>query len=255
MGIKTNSNNILWKATDVSTRELRQMALHNAHKLPSEKIIMDVDVSNIAHVLSRRSSSYEKLVLDTASYLKDLAIETGFIVTAVFDGDCRPHSKRDSFKRRFEHHMKLINSSYCRQTAMMLASKENKTEEDEQNLKTVNNESKKLNSQRLIVSNESYTDVKSKLDYINAHDEDGNTGGYVSRQIIKAEYEADYVIASRYRSKSCDILLSQDMDYSVIAGPKCICVKTFKVVTEKCKDKRDQRKQNIYERRKTYFFE
>ena len=112
MGISTTGSNIIWKATNVSTRELRMMILRSLSKDNRNVEIprLDVDVSNVAHIMSVKCSTYESLVNDVASYLKDLAYETGFCVTAVLDGDTRPHFKRDSFKRRFDHAMKITNS-------------------------------------------------------------------------------------------------------------------------------------------------
>ena len=37
--------------------------------------------------MARKCSTYESLVNDVASYLKDLTYETAFCVTAVLDGD------------------------------------------------------------------------------------------------------------------------------------------------------------------------
>ena len=94
-------------------------------------------MSNVAHILSRSVPTYEDLVIDTATYLKDLVNESEFVVTAIFDGDYRPHSKRNSFKR-FETVMNEINSSYCHHAAMVLASKTTKTEDEKMELDVSN---------------------------------------------------------------------------------------------------------------------
>ena len=194
---------------------------------------LDVDVSNVAHIMAVKCSTYESLVNDVASYLKDLAYETGFCVTAVFDGDTRPHTKRDSFKRRFDHAMKITNSTFCRHSAMAIARKEQKSSEDLEKLSALNIEAKKLDDSRLMIATEFCEDLKGRLLDIMAHDENGSNGGYVSRDVIKAEYQADYVMALRFRSKECDLILSTDMDFSAIAGPNCICIKNMKTITEK----------------------
>ena len=198
MGINTTGNKLIWKATNVSTRELREIVLHNTGKKSDERINIDVDVSNVAHILSRSVSTYEDLVIDTATCLKDLANESGFVVTAIFDGDYRPHSKRDSFKRRFETVINEINCSYCRHAATTLASKITKTEDEKTKLDVLNKESKSLESKKLIIANEFYDDVKTKLEYINAHEDNENTEGFVCKLSIKAEFQADYVMAHRY---------------------------------------------------------
>ena len=119
MGINTNGTNIIWKAKIVTTRELREMIFFTKGSQRYDDIRLDVDLSNVVHILALKSPSYEKLLEHTARYLKDLAVETGFLVTAVLDGDVRPHSKRDSFRRRFDSTMCLINGSYCRRAAMV----------------------------------------------------------------------------------------------------------------------------------------
>ena len=76
-------------ATNVSTRELRLMILRSLSKDSRnvETPRIDVDVSNVAHIMARKCSTYESLVNDVASYLEDLAYESGFCVTTVLDGD------------------------------------------------------------------------------------------------------------------------------------------------------------------------
>ena len=69
--------------------------------------------------------------------------ETGFIVTAIFDGDFRPHSKRDSFKRRYQHTMNQINSTYCRRAAMVLASQDDISTSDKVKMDVLNMEANK----------------------------------------------------------------------------------------------------------------
>ena len=73
MGINTSSKNIIWQATNVSTRELRLMVIHNMGNSLTESINIDVDVSNVAHILSSRCTTYEDLVNATAIYLRNLA--------------------------------------------------------------------------------------------------------------------------------------------------------------------------------------
>ena len=51
--------------------------------------------------------------------------------------------------------------------------------------------------------------------------------------MIKAEYQADYIMAKRYRLNKSDAILSTDMDFSALAGPRCICIKNYKMVAEK----------------------
>ena len=244
MGINTNGSNIIWKAKSVSTRELREMINFSKGTQRCDNICIDVDLSNVAHILALKSPSYERLLENTARYLKDLAVETGFHVTAVLDGDIRPQSKRDSFRRRFDSYMGLINGSYCRRAAMALSAKEDKTACDKAQLDVLNAEAKKLDKKRLFVAPGFHTDLKSKLEEIKAHEQSGSTGGYVCKNVIKAEFQADYIMAYRFRNDECDLILSTDMDFSALAGPRCICMKSYNIMTEKV-NSGQKRKKNI----------
>ena len=147
---------------------------------------VDVDVSDVVHIISRNCSTYNKVVEDMVNFLKDLAYETEFVVTSVLDGGTKPQSKRYSFNRRFKQTMNPINDSYCRHAAMVLATKENKNNGEEMKLSLLNAEAKKLDSKTFLISNQCYSDLNQQLEYIDAHKEDGNTGGYVNQKIFKA---------------------------------------------------------------------
>ena len=40
-----------------------------------------------------------------------------------------------------------------------------------------------------------------------------------------------------FLTKDCDMLLSTDNDFSALTGPRCICLKRFKVVGDRKKSK------------------
>ena len=238
MGINTNGSNIVWKAQNVTTRELRKML--DKH----ENIRLDVDVSNIAHILLQKSSTYQNLIQNVALYLKDLAHITGFYVTGILDGDVRPHSKRDSFRRRFVSEMKKINSSYCRQKAMALSTKENTLGEDLEKIKVLNEESRKLDQKRLNITHEFLGDLHNMLNDIDAFDENPTSGGKVNNTLIKAKFQADYIMSYRYQHMETDLLLSTDMDFSALAGPRCLMIRNYHVTTQKDQTG-NKRKKNI----------
>ena len=132
MGLKYGQQ-IVFKADNVVPRELHSMLNHMiSEKLlpstasPSQNQRIDCNVSNIIHQLSFKHSRVFSvaLVCDVVSFFKSLAME-GFIVTAILDGDIRPQSKRDAFKRRFDSTINQINSYYSCQPAMRVAAKSN----------------------------------------------------------------------------------------------------------------------------------
>ena len=149
MGIKTISKNLIWKATNVNTRELRHIISHSRGIDQSNVINIDVNVRNIIHILSRKDNTYEKLVENTAKHLKQLVHETGFIVSAVLDGDSRSHGKRDSFDRRYNQVINLINGFYCRHAAMILVTDENQASEKKLKLKVLSSVKKTLGQQKI----------------------------------------------------------------------------------------------------------
>ena len=75
------------------------------------------------------------------------------------------------------------------------------------------------------------TDFKDQLEealnQICASVVDRESGGYVSQDIIKMEFEADYMIAYRFRSGQCDLIFSTDSDMSALCGPDCISICSF----------------------------
>ena len=58
-----------------------------------------------------------------------------------------------------------------------------------------NSEAKTLEQQRLVISTEFHLDLKLELERIDAHNKHRNTGGHVTEKLIKAEYQADCIMA------------------------------------------------------------
>ena len=173
---------------------------------------------------------------------KHLASDSGFIVTAILDGDIHPQSKRDAFKRCYTSTINRINCYYCRQPAMKLACKpvDKMTNEDKKKLDTFNNEAKALESfSRMTVSPDFIHMLDTALQEINGYKKDRQNGGYVSEKMIKAEFEADYIMAYRFRQGLSDLVYSTDADMSALCGPLCISVCSF---SEEKKKKRKRSK-------------
>ena len=64
---------------------------------------IDCNVSNKVHILSYCDSKifFSALVRNIALFLKQLAEDTDYVVTAVLDGEIPPESKRDTFNHRY----------------------------------------------------------------------------------------------------------------------------------------------------------
>ena len=149
----------------------------------------------------------------------------------ILDGDIRPQSKRDAFKRRFYSTMGKINSFFCRQSAMKLSgqSSTNMTQNDKEDLDEYNKQAKLLEKHnRLHIPSSFMVDLKHALDETQAFVPDRQSGGYVSERILKAEYESDYLIAYRICSGQSTLVYSTDVDMNALCGPMCLTVRSVK---------------------------
>jgi hypothetical protein len=263
MGLK-NGNQIIFKMTNVVARELDMMldlifqkfATDNNVNVPRsiEMKTMDIDVSNIIHKLAYCHSCIysHALVKNVAMHIKQIAADTGYIVVPVLDGNQRPQSKRDAFKRRYESTMSRLNSFFCRQAAMKIAAKPvgERTEEEKHEFYEFNKEAKRIESKSsLHVPTSLREDLESALEECSAYFPDRLTGGIVSRQTIQAEFESDYIIAHWFYTGKCQIIYSSDADMTALCGPTCISIRSFGEETGGGEEKeRDEkvRHQSIY---------
>ena len=240
MGID-NGGKVVAKMNKVVARELDLMLDYISSKHASNSIAetsnttkksIACDVSNIIHKLAyRRYGNFSTaLVRDVANFLKQLAADTGYVVTPILDGDIRPQTKRDAFKRRFDSTMNRVNSFFCRQAAMKLAAKPEgeRTNDEKIELVEYNKEAKRLETAtRLHIPVSFKEELELALDEVGAYFPDRQSGGVVSRNTIKAEYESDYIMAHRIRNKQDTLVYSSDADMTALCGPTCLCICSF----------------------------
>ena len=113
---------------------------------------------------------------------------------------------------------------------MKIASKpvDSLTREERKKLDIFNKESKRLEAaSKMQVPNDFKDMLVHALEEVRAFTVDRESGGCVSRNVIKAEYEADYIIAYRFRQRKCDLIFSTDSDMSALCGPSCISIRSF----------------------------
>ena len=253
MGL-SSGRQVVFKMNNVVARELdiildTTLPPTDRQNTTANKRRVNCDVSNIIHLLSfKHSRTFSTaLVNDVALFLKELAADTGYVVTAVLDGDVRPQSKRDAFKRRFDSTMGRINSYYSRQSAMKLSSISEKTAAEKEKLVKFNKAAKKLESlSRLQVPTNLLQQLQTALSNISAHEYNTESGGYVSSDIIKAEFEADYMIAYRFKNSLSHLIYSIDSDMTALCGPTCISIRSF-VKNKKRKSNNEDQSYYIYE--------
>ena len=65
------------------------------------------------------------------------------------------------------------------------------------------------------------------LQEIDAHTCDRGSGGYVNDMIIKSKYEADYMLAYRFRIGQSDLVYSIDSDLCALCGHNFISIRYF----------------------------
>ena len=233
-------NQLICKMTNVVARELDLMLDFIGTKYPSNNIpsvsskrSIACDLSNIIHSLSHKHSGIfsSALVREVALFLKQLAADTGYTVVAVLDGNVRPQSKRDAFKRRFQSTMSKINGFYCRQAAMRIASKpkEDMTDREKSELNELNIEAKRLEtSKRLNIPSTLKDELDLALEEVGGYVPDRLSGGVVSRELLQAEYESDYMIAYRIRNGKNTLLYSTDGDMAPLCGATSLCIRLFR---------------------------
>ena len=95
------------------------------------------------------------------------------------------------------------------QSALAVSMQKLITNEERSKLHILDAESRKLDSKRLKVTSNFKHDLVKNLESIGAFEEDSVSGSSVNNDVVKA----DYIIASRYRRKLCDAILSTDLDF------------------------------------------
>ena len=113
------------------------------------------------------------------------------------------------------------------------------TKQEKEKLDTFNNEAKSLElTSRMSVPPNFMDMLDCALQEISAYSADRESGGYVCENMIKAEFEADYVMAYCYRQGLSDLVFSTDADMSALCGPSCISIQSFKEEKKKKKKNR-----------------
>ena len=244
MGINQCSRgNVLWKATGLSLHSLKAFGLGNR---------IDIDGNLLFYQIQKSGGKpFELIVGEMALLLKQIAHSGGFVVTIVMDGDNRPDCKRASLNRRKDVSLVKINRMYCRFKVMELSSRLEKEAMDENTRNEIKNELHDFNEaakslekkcERVAIRDDFCDLLIHRLSLNNATKMNEN-GGYVSSKILKARFQADYVIALRSLEKKTDFIYSSDSDFAALLGNDCILIDQ---VVNKCRGlfKTKRRKKN-----------
>lgn len=102
------------------------------------------------------------------------------------------------------------------------------TAEEKNKLDLFNKESKLLEaSPKLQIPFDFKTQLELALEQICTFAVDRESGGYISRDIVKAEFEANYLMAYHFRRGKSNLILSTDSDMSALGGPTCLSICSF----------------------------
>ena len=92
---------------------------------------------------------------------------------------------------------------------MSLSAKVDKSHDDLVFLDLLNKESKRLDTNNLIININFKEKLQQYLEDISAHDNNRMNGGFVNKELIKAEFQADYIIVYRVISRATDIFFQR----------------------------------------------
>ena len=112
---------------------------------------------------------------------------------------------------------------------MSLSAKVDKSHDDLVCLDLLNKEAKQLDTNHLIININFKEKFQQYLEDISAHDDDRMNGGFVNKELIKAEFQADYIIAYRVISGATDVIFSTDSDFAALCPNQSFCIKSMRL--------------------------
>ena len=222
MGLNSSAK-IKWKTTGLTVKSVQDLNLGRR---------IDVDGNALAFKLHSSNKTLGETLHLMAYHLKQLAFSGGFIVTVIFDGSYRPDCKRASLDRRKKACIENANRIFCRFKALELSSKFEKGEDSstKEELDLYNAECSKLesacNKQLVIPENVSQL-FSERLMMAEACIQNEN-GGYVVERVLTSMFQADALIARRFKGGLSDIIYGNDSDYFVLLGADCIMMWNMK---------------------------
>lgn len=250
MGIN-GAKSALWICDQLSLKTILELKVGNR---------IDVDGNAIAWKLfmsKKLNNPHISVVIhEMAHLLKKIAHSGGMVVTVVVDGDNRPDCKRATLFRRKKRDLDDIQRLYCRiKSSKLIANIARKkhdnlcTRKEEDELAEIDKIAKSLekrcNGGNLNIPKDFAMRLSEKLLQINACTLNEN-GGYVQENVLKAKFQADYVIARRVNEGKTDLIFSEDSDFVALLGNKCLLLKKVQEAVAK-PSKRGRKKKDTDE--------
>lgn len=240
MGIK-DCNKILWHANGLTLQSVKDLNMGRR---------IDVDGNLMAYQIGLSGGggrSIQDVIHDMAMKLKRIAHSGGFRVNIIIDGDVRPDCKRATLLRMKQNQLDDVNRRFCRLRTMELHGRVNSesgaSESDIEMYKTFSTAADKLEKKchkrfKIPKNIDFYQVLSEKLFSVGAFDT--KEGGGCVEAILKAKFQADTVIASRFNKKKCDLILSSDSDFAALLGNECILITEIKETGKKRGRKRKE---------------
>ena len=215
---------VLWEATGLSLHSLKILGLENR---------IDIDGNFLFYkIRGSTRKSVEDITIEMALLLKKIAHSGGFIVTVIMDGDSRPDCKRASWEQRKEVSLEKTNRLYCRLKVLEMSSRLEKEKLTEDERKKMETELKAYNQAAKSFENKSgkanipphFSKLLLRRLISNGATKMNERDGFVSPKIIKAKFQADYVISLQSLENKNDFIYSTDTDFCALLGNDCILI-------------------------------
>ena len=224
MGIQ-DGGKLLWHAEGLTLQSLKDLGIGNR---------IDVDGNLMAYSIgSSGNKPFHEVINEMALRLKKIAQSGGLNIQVVVDGDIRPDCKRASWSRRKEQGLDKINRKYCRLKAMELRGQIDggtASNIDKEKYESFSAEAKRLETKcgrQCKIPNDFCERLGERLLIVGATDVHEG-GGIVQQNVLKAKFQADTLIARRFREKKCEYILSNDSDFGAMIGDECILITSVK---------------------------
>ena len=217
-----------WRADKVTHNHLH--SLHRGRNV-------DVDGNALAFALFKQAG-YDVRQLPTVmvDVLKEIA-SLGFTIQIIFDNfSSRPHTKRDSIKRRKASALDEVHASYTKMKLLaIIRSNINVTDEEATKIQTAALKMSNLVKKKLMLPLGFDDMIREKIIALEGNMLHHN-GGLVSPDVIVAKHEADHLISKRFIEGAASFIYGIDSDYFALIGSSALLISNFKSKISKSKN-------------------
>lgn len=233
MGLGNYGKKVLYLLSGLTRKDvvdiglkLMQKRLANGETNTVSRPTIDVDCNNIINVVGRsRGDPVGAVVTHLSTWAQH-----GLIMSPICDGDTRPTAKQASNNHRAirekNRNKAVVSRQELREVSRILAQEEMNAERRSALIKNRETLEKSIKSAETQSVRKSFPELLEKrLAEMKLHDVN-NAGGSVGK-VMTAEFQADSLMVGRYLSGLCQLLMSNDADFTVFCGDGSAAVKGF----------------------------